>query len=82
MQTQRTPRLQLALALTIAFALVFTGLCMYRYLVGVYEDHWVSIPIFLCLGEVFIVIDIVIIGFLHFTMGTMEATPRPTLSTG
>ncbi len=45
MQTQRIlvrRRLERALTLVIALALVFAGLCIYVYLVEVYESHWVS----------------------------------------
>lgn len=44
-QTQRmllVRRLERALTLSIALALVFAGLCIYVYLVEVYETHWVS----------------------------------------
>jgi len=40
MQTQRAPRFQRILTFTIAFTLVFVGLCIYKYLVGVFEGHW------------------------------------------
>ena len=45
MQTQRillVRRLERALTLVIALALVFAGLCIYVYLVEVYGSHWVS----------------------------------------
>ena len=47
MQAQRAPRLERALTLTIAFALIFSGLCIHHYLVAVFEGHWVSILIFI-----------------------------------
>jgi len=42
MQTQRilVRRLERALTFVIALALVFAGLCVYVYLVEVYESHW------------------------------------------
>jgi len=43
MQTQRIHRLERALTLIIALALIFAGLCIYVYLVEVYESQWVSI---------------------------------------
>jgi len=43
MQTQRIHRLERSLTLIIALALIFAGLCIYVYLVEVYESHWVSI---------------------------------------
>src|SRR5260221_10365997 len=78
MQTQRIlvrRRLERALTLVIALALVFAGLCIYVYLVEVYESHWVSNCPFLpvCTWR----------GFSsswftsHFVTRT-QGTPRPT----
>jgi hypothetical protein len=52
MQTQRASRLHRALKLGIALALILVGLCIYKYLVRVFEGRWVSRPLVLSiLGE-------------------------------
>src|SRR6267142_2267560 len=72
MQTRRASRLQRVLKLGIAFALVFAGLCMYRYLVRVFEGHWVSHPlVHSILGEGF--------KFIILTRGQIESPATTAL---
>lgn len=78
MQTQRAPRLQRTLRLAIAIALVLTGLCIYKYLVGVFEDHWVSIPSPLYLDGSSSSITM----FLNLTRAQSKAPLLPTPYTG
>jgi hypothetical protein len=83
MQTQRilVRRLERALTLAIALALVFAGLCIYVYLVEVYESHWVSkffLPLPVLLGATE---DSSVVVYPHtVTRGTHKArrVPRPS----
>jgi hypothetical protein len=77
MQTQRIHRLERVLTLTIALALVFAGLCIYVYLVEVYESHWVStFLLYLAREDSFVVV--VLTSRCH----TAQGTPRPTSFAG
>src|SRR5258708_6776165 len=48
MQARKAYLLERVLFVAIACTVVFAGLCIYIYLVGIYESHWVSHSFFPC----------------------------------